>query len=150
MALDATGLFSGMSSHLRSLGLFESVGKHEPKSAPKGLSAWCWTDNIRAIRDSSLTKICVLVIFKIRTCQNFMSKPEDEIDPRLLSAVGKIMNDLAGDFTLGGAIRNIDILGEFGTELSAQAGYLKIDNTVHRIMDINVPMVVDDVWSYAP
>lgn len=150
MSLDVNTLFSGISSHLRSLGLFESVGKHEPKKAPKGLSAWCWSDTIRAIRSSSLTNVSVLVVFKIRVCQNFKSEPQDEIDPQMLAAVGKIMNDFAGDFTLGDAIRNVDILGENGFELKAQAGYLQIDNIMHRIMDIDVPLVVDDVWSYAP
>jgi hypothetical protein len=44
----------------------------------------------------------------------------------------------------------VDLLGQFGTPLSAQAGYVNQDGRLFRIMTITLPLVVNDVWGQAP
>ncbi len=65
----------------------------------------------------------------------------------MLNVVDKLIAAFVADFSLGGKSRNIDIFGAHGFPLSARAGYIDIDNKKFRIMDITVPVIVNDVWS---
>jgi hypothetical protein len=57
------------------------------------------------------------------------------------------MKELSGSITLGGTVRMIDLLGIDGTPLSAMAGYLQIDRKVYRVMDLTIPVIVNDMWT---
>jgi len=61
-----------------------------------------------------------------------------------------LMTSYAADFELGGNARNIDLLGQTGVQLSAQAGYVEIDNRLFRVMDITIPVIVNDAWAQTP
>lgn len=53
---------------------------------------------------------------------------------------------LAGGYTFGGTVFAVDLLGAYGEPLRAEAGYLTIGNTMFRVMDVFVPIVLSDVW----
>jgi hypothetical protein len=53
----------------------------------------------------------------------------------------------SGDFTLGDVVQEVDLLGEVGVPLRAQAGYITINQTMYRCMDITLPLIVNDLWS---
>jgi hypothetical protein len=53
----------------------------------------------------------------------------------------------SGDFELGGNVRNVDLLGQASEGLTAQAGYLEQDGKLYRVMTINLPLIVNDVWN---
>ena len=70
------------------------------------------------------------------------------IDPKVMAAVTDYMGSLSGDFLLGnvGGVRNVDLLGQTGQALDAQAGYIEIDKTVFRVMTIQIPVIINDMF----
>lgn len=135
-------------SHALALKIFESVNQHEPKNAPGGhLTAAVWGDRIQPIRASGLNSTSVLMTFNIRIYTNMLAEPQDMIDPKMITAVDLLMDEYSGDFELGGLVRNVDLLGQFGQGLFAQAGYIKQDGKLYRIYDIKLPLVINDAWN---
>lgn len=155
MSLDAAAvleLFTKTESHAQTLALFERVNRHEPKNAPgKGLSAAIWVQRIApAPNDSGLAATTARIEFRVRTYSSMLSEPQDAIDPNMLAAVIKLLEAYSGDFSLGGTIRNVDVLGQTGEPLGAQAGYINQDGKMMRVMDITLPLIVNDVWTQSP
>ena len=144
-------LFDKVTSHAASLGLFDSqVGTHEPKNAP-GNGLWCaiWVQDIGPVMSSGLSATSGRVILQIRIGSNMLAEPQDSIDPNILSAVTVLLGEYVGHFSLGGTVRAIDLRGMEGTPMSARAGYLPIDNRLFRVMDIILPVIVNDMWTEA-
>jgi hypothetical protein len=142
-------LFSEVTSHALKLGLFERVNQHEPANKPgNGLSLSIWTDVIRPLpQASTLNATSGLVSFHCRIQSNMLQKPEDDIDPRILTAVTTLIGEYSANFTLDGTVRNVDLLGQSGTALSAQAGYLNQGGTLFRVMVVTLPVIISDLWS---
>jgi hypothetical protein len=130
-------------------GLFERVNTHEPKNAPgSGLTAAIWADRIRPVPSGSgLSATSGMVVYMARLYTNMLQEPQDAIDPALVATVDAVLSRLTVDFTLGGAIKNIDLLGQTGTTLEATAGYVNIGGTLYRVMDITIPCIVNDAWT---
>lgn len=151
-SLDPNPVLDALVSHALASGYFERVNSHEPKNAPgNGLSVAVWADWIGpATAASGLATTSVLMRFNVRVFSNMIQEPQDAIDPTLLTAVGALMEAYTGDFTLGGLVREVDLLGQYGPGLSGQAGYLNQDGKLYRVMTITVPLVLDDVWSQQP
>ncbi len=149
MSLDLTPPLVAIESLIAALGLFGTVNLHEPKNAPgSGLGCWILLDEIGpSPQASGQAATAGRVVFKARVMSNMLQEPQDKIDQEIGNAVAKVMEALTGDFELGGTVRNVDLLGETGTPLSARAGYLTIDKTMYRFMDITIPLVVNDVWN---
>ena len=148
MGLDATGIFNALISHAEATGLFESVNGCEPKSSPgKGITAAVWVARIEPARAASgLAATSVVVACTVRIFSDMLQEPQDGIDPAVLEATDALMNAYSGDFTLGGLIRSVDLLGQTRNPLFAQSGYINVNGRMFRIMDITVPMIVNDVW----
>ncbi|HZN70566.1 MAG TPA: hypothetical protein VFC00_02615 [Micromonosporaceae bacterium] len=150
MSLDLTTLIDRVASHAAATGHFERVNQHEPKSAPgNGLSAAVWVQRVQPHRSSGLAATSALVTLMLRMYSNMLQEPQDEIDPRIGGAVDAVITALSGDFELGGNARCVDLLGQGNPGVAAQAGYLTIGTTMYRVMDISVPIIVNDVWSQA-
>jgi hypothetical protein len=134
------------------LGIFRSVNSHEPKSAPgTGMRLAIWANTIEPIGlASGLDATSGYVVVNARAYGNMLAKPEDEIDPRIMTAMTTLMGAYSSDFTLGGTVRNIDLLGEYGQKLTAQAGYVTIDSHMYRIMTLTIPCIVNDMWEQVP
>lgn len=149
MSLNVSGILDALVSHAAASGLFGAVNTHEPKSKPgSGLTAAVWCQSIGPLpKASGLASTTTRVEFTLRVYAPMLSEPQDAIDPAVLAAVDVLLSMYTGDFTLGGLVRDVDVLGEFGTPLSAKAGYLHQDGTLFRVMDITVPCVVNDLWS---
>lgn len=134
-------------SHAEGTGAFKSVNTHEPKAAPgKGLTASIWAQSIKPIPAGGLAATSAVVLLNLRVYGNMLAKPEDDIDPRVMAAMSDLMDQYTGDFTFGGTIRNIDLLGSYGTALSCEAGYLTIAGSMYRVMTLTIPCVVNDLW----
>lgn len=129
-------------------GQFRSVNFHEPKAAPgNALRCSIWAQSIEPIAlASGLASTSGYVVLNARIYGNMLQKPEDEIDPRLMTAATVLLGAYSADFTLGGTVRNIDLLGQYGQKLGAVAGYVTIGGTMYRIMTLTVPCVVNDMW----
>lgn len=145
--MDSLAILNVIQSHALASGLFERVNGHEPDSAPgSGLTAAVWAQNIAPVRSSGLAATSGRLTFFVRLYSNVQQEPADAIDPALLAAVDTLLAAYSGDFELGGNVREVDLLGETGTALSAQAGYLEMDGATYRIMDITLPLIINDLW----
>jgi len=152
MSLDAVALFNAVQSHAMTTGLFDRVGTHEPKNAPgNGLTCAIWAAPFGPVPASSgLTVASARVSFLIRLYNPMLQQPQDDIDPTVLDAASKLISAYAGAFTLDGLVRNVDIFGAAGPALGATPGYLNQDGKIFRVIDILLPMIINDVWTELP
>lgn len=149
MALDITGLLDAAVSHALASGRFEQVNGHEPKSAPTtgGLTAAVWAQDVSPLRGASgLASTTVRLELAVRLYSSLTQEPADAIDPELIAALDDLMATYSADFTFGGLVKQVDLLGAHGTPLRAQAGYLRQDSTEYRVMTITLPLIVSDLW----
>lgn len=152
MTLSVASITASVQSHAMQLGLFEIVTLHEPKAKPEaGLTCAIWADQIKpAAATSGLNSTSALVVMSVRLYTPMLQQPYDAIDSDMLAAVDALLGVYSGAFTLEGQLQRVDLLGEFGTPLSAQAGYVNQDGRLFRIMTITLPLVVNDLWSQVP
>lgn len=148
MSIDAVSIMDALQSHAMSLGVFERVNLHEPKNAPgSGLSCAIWSDYIGpAPLGSGLAATSALLVFNIRIYSNMLAEPQDYIDPQVIQAVDLLMIAYSGDFELGGDVAWIDLLGQSGRAMEAQAGYINQDSQMMRVMTLTLPVVLNDSW----
>jgi hypothetical protein len=153
MSLDATTVLDGIVSHAMRLGLFERVNAHEPKNSPgHGLTAAVWVQSISPVpAGSGLSSTTARLEFSVRIYTSAEQEPVDAIDPAMIAATDALLSAYSGDFELGGSVRNVDLLGQAGPPLSAQAGYLQHKGgKLLRIMTVVLPLIVSDVWEQVP
>ena len=153
MSLQAAAVFNALESHVAATGLFRKVGTSEPKSAPpdSGLTAAIWLDRILPDGSGSgLSRTTAVTIYMIRIYNNMLEEPTDGIDPAILAATDTVFSALHSDFELGGVAKVVDVFGMSGTGLQAQAGYLSQDNRLYRVIDITVPVIINDAWTQTP
>lgn len=138
-------------SHALTTGRFAQVNQYELKSAPPdGLTGALFVRTLRPDTSrSGLNSTSVWLTFTLRIYLRMLTEPQDEIDPRILEAVDELLALYSGDFTLDGMIREVDLLGQSGTGLSVESGYLDIDRKMHRIVDITIPLGINDAWAQA-
>jgi hypothetical protein len=139
-------LVDAVVTHAQAIGRFERVNGHEPVSAPgNGLTCAVWPQEIVSTRSSGLRSTSILVMLSVRIFAPGMSEPRDDVDPTMVAALSNLLAEYHRDFTLGGLVRQVDIFGQHGRgPLRAVAGWLtpKI-----RVYTINLPLVVDGVWT---
>lgn len=147
MSLNTTAIINALQSHAQSTGLFDRVNTHEPKNAPgNGLTVAITVDTIVPY-NSGLISTTVVTTFMARVFMPMLAEPQDAIDPAIVDAIDVLVTAYSGDFELGSQARCIDLLGESGTALFAKAGYVSIDNKMYRVMDITIPVIINDVWT---
>ena len=141
-------IFDAVVSDLQGSGYFSRVNEHESKKAPgQDLTADVWVQHIGpSAKYSGLSITSALLVFYIRIYVNMLQEPQDYIDRSVTKSVANLMRRYNADFTFEGAITHVDILGENGLPLSAEAGYVNIDNKMFRAMTLTVPCIVADVW----
>lgn len=147
--MNLPAILDGAVSHAMALGLFERVNMHEPKNAPgNGLSAALWVQSIGPFpAGSGLQRTTARLVLNVRIYSNMISEPQDAIDPNILAAVDTLLSAYSGDFELGGNVRQVDLLGQGGVPLSALAGYVTMSGTMYRIMEITLPLIINDAWT---
>lgn len=145
-------IYSTMEDQALQTGLFSTVNTHEPKNAPPvPLHCAIYVAYVGPCPgQSSLVNTTGLVRFNARVYRNFISKPEDDIDPNITWASMTLMNQFSNDYTLGGSVREVDLLGQSGSKLEAIAGYLTIQDKLYRVMTVTVPVIINDLWTQAP
>lgn len=152
MSLDLTAYRAAATSHAQGLGLFEQVVAHEPVSAPgSGLIFALWVARITTIpARSGLNSVSVRLELTGRVFMPADTEPQDDVDIAVTGAVNALMREYSGDFTLGGAVAEVDLLGAHGTALGAQFGYARFDSTTYRVATLTVPLIINDAWTEAP
>ncbi len=138
-------------SHAMASGHFSSVNSTDIGSAPtnEGISAVIWPRRGRPLPGrSGLATTSVVIPFMIRLFHASATDPLGEIDPRMIDAADALLNAYSGDFTLGGIIAEVDLLGQYGDALGWDSGWVDMgDDGKFRVLDIMVPLVINDVWT---
>jgi len=150
--VDAAGIFDLVASHCSTTGMFDRVSGHEPKNAPgNGLTAAIWLDTLRPEPElSGLAATTQRLTLSVRLYSPMLAEPQDGIDPGILDAAHAVMSNITADFTLGGLVRNVDLLGMSAAGgMGGEAGYLSQDQKLYRVVVITVPMILldSDAWS---
>lgn len=148
MTIGINALIDAVTSHAAASGYFDAVNGHEPKSAPgSGMTYAVWVSEIEPTLSSGLSSTSVRVVLTGRIYKQFLAQPEDAIDPDMVNALDSLMTAYSGNFTLGANARNIDLQGSDGAPLGARAGYQTIDKMIFRVLDITIPILVNDAWT---
>lgn len=157
MSIPFERIIPALKTHLLACGQFDQVNDEEPKSAPTGQrTAAIWPQSVVPTRGSGLNRTDATVVFMIRIYLPMIANAPDAIELSALRTIDDVMGRLSADIELregdGTAvdaepiIRTIDLLGQTGVPMGAQAGYVEIDRKMFRIMDVTVPIICNDAW----
>lgn len=152
MSIGVVDIFDKVVSHAQSLGIFDTVNTHEPKSAPgNGLHCSVIVDRLGPARGrSGLSNTTGLLTLLVRVQTSMLAEPQDDIDPGILTACDTLLGAYSGDFELGGSVQCVDLLGMSGTSMELRSGYVDIDTRKYRVMEIVLPLIIDRIWSQSP
>jgi hypothetical protein len=142
----ANALFTAIQSMAQELAIFNGVDLHEPWNAP-GSRLFCTITlgTVRPVLSSGLSSVSGQVTLVIRVWSSALQKPFDGIDPEVLAAACSLMGALAGGFTLGGTVRDVELMA-----MSAQPAYVDFEGKPFRIIEISCPIVINDMFAEAP
>lgn len=152
MALNSRDVIESVASHAMATGYFDRVNQHEAKSGP-GNQMVCDITVMsgRALAlASGLAATSVLLTLSVVAYSSMLAEPADDIDTALLDALDGLLDRYGNDFTLDGLIRNVDILGQFGQELSWTTGHKSLGTVPVRAFEITLPLVINDAWTQTP
>lgn len=143
-----SAILSALLTHAKALGAYERARIGEYKAAPgQGLSFALWVQaHGSSPRGSGLDATTPLLQVTARQYAPMPTRGDDDTEARMLDAADGYLSRLSGAFTLGGLVRNLDLLAEMGQPMTWQFGYLSIDNTLYRTCDLPVRCVLDDEW----
>lgn len=149
MTLNLSTYRDVLTSHAQATGLFGQVLGHEPISAPgSGLTAAFWVSRIGPVPTGSGLRATTCRLEVMATLlEPADTEPADGVDVDMTSAVDALLTAYSGDFEAGGNVRMIDLLGAYGTPLSAVFGYTRFaGGTTYRAATLTIPLIINDVW----
>ena len=151
MALDAAAikeLFSQVTSHASALNLFADVNGHAPENPPgPGASFAVWLSGLTPTpKASGLAATSGRVEFTGHVYTKLRARPLDNVDPSVLLLASDLIAAYSGDFTLGGTVMNVDLLGAYGTPLQMAAVYADFQGTPLRVAEVTLPIIITDIW----
>jgi hypothetical protein len=144
-AAQAKALFEAVRSYAQQVNIFQDVITHDPWNAP-GNRLFCsiTLGPVRPVPSSGMASVSGQVTLIVRVWSSAMQKPLDDIDPEALSSISSLMGAFAGGFTLGETVRNVDLFG-----MSAVPAYVDFEGKPFRVVEITVPIVINDLWAEA-
>ncbi|MFD5244999.1 hypothetical protein ACFWIW_10670 [Amycolatopsis sp. NPDC058340] len=147
MTLGFESIQDDLISHAGRLGVFDTVNGHETTNAPgRGVHAEVYVDTIDPVQSSGLAATSARLGVKVRVSTD-MSDPQDGIDPRIVGAADAFIGSIHSDFELDGDARHVDLLGAHGIPLSGRSGYMVRANQQFRVIDVIVPIIINDAWT---
>lgn len=145
------GVLATVLDKVASTGKFETVLGYEPLSAPtESLTAAVFVaDAFGPIPESSgLSSADARLVIMVRIMRKALTEPVSDVDLDAVDAADAVLDSLAGGYTLGSTARAVDLLGESGQGIEVNPGWATIDKTIFRLMDITVPVMINNVWTY--
>jgi hypothetical protein len=143
---EAIVIQKALATHVKALGGIDRVQEFDPTNAPgKGLTACLVAATGDPRPPTGLAASALKLVWTVR----FMmppSQPLGSVDPKLLGKATNLITRLAADLTLGGLVRVIDLRGMAGTSIDLRFGWVEIGGTLYRLLDVNVPLVINDVF----
>ena len=141
-AADAEALFSAIRSRAKKLAVFSAVIGHDPENAPPaGVACSVMLGPVKPVTSSGLAAVSGQVTLMVHVWAFAQKRPLDELDPQVLAATCALMGAFAGDFTLNGTVREVDLFG-----MSAEPGYVNFQDKEFRTMQISLPVVINDMF----
>lgn len=150
--LDEAGIaaiVAAVISPAQTLGVFDKVNGHEPKSAPaSGVVCSYFLDFFGPMPSrSGLDRSSMMLVYQARIQTSMLAEPVDEIDPALLKATSALLLKYHGDFDLGVGDLELDLLGMFWQGgIAARAGYVTQGSTQYRAMIMSIPIIINDAY----
>jgi len=143
----AAALFTEVQSYAQALGIFQGTDTHDPWNAP-GNRLYC-SISLGVARPlpaaSGMNSVSGQVTLIVRVWSSALQKPLDDIDPEALAAACSLMGAFAGGFTLNESVRNIDLFA-----MSAQPAWVDFEGKPFRVIEIALPLVINDLWTETP
>lgn len=149
------GLISAITSYASASGVFDSVNGHEPRSAPgSGVACSVFVDEVRPTQSSGLASTSARVMLQARIQASGINLDADYVEVAIVDAADTLMTALVADFDLSGpsgtaVARSIDVRGMDGEGIIMRAGFVVQDSKQYRVLDIMIPIIVNDVWAEA-
>uniref|UniRef100_A0A6M3XKI5 Uncharacterized protein n=1 Tax=viral metagenome TaxID=1070528 RepID=A0A6M3XKI5_9ZZZZ len=141
-AIKAT--LQAISSYIQASGYVQKSTIGEPESPPgERLAASVYMGNISIVSLTLNTTIEVHTVI-LRLYMDMLAEPTEGIEFKLAEVVSGIFHDLLGEYDLGTTIRNVDAGGIYGSPLRATWGYVDVGGKMYRIVDMSIPLIVDD------
>lgn len=143
-----------LQSHLRAMGnVYEAViGEPSQPFTPAGqtqrVAAAIWF--VSWFPTLTLATSVEGFVLNVRLHIDAFAQPLGDHELALVDTCNEFTTDLQQDYTLGGTVREIDISGQFSPGMTAEAGRITLSTQMYRIIDITVPVVVNDVATQAP
>lgn len=144
--MDPKAIFDALTGLGSSTGVFSSVNGVEPTSAPVSGDAVhlaLWSGAIRPAQSSGLNSASIRWEIQGRIYTNGFKETAD--DSAIGIAAVAFLAAISNSYTLGGLVRQVDIFGQEGDGLEATPGYLEQDKKVYRVMDLRIPLIINDV-----
>lgn len=138
-------------------GVFETVNLGESKTALSNEGAHCdvfIAEPPTPVQSSGLAALSVRMEVHMRIYVDVaFAQPQEAPELLALRAQDTLCAALAAGFTLDGTVRHIDLLGADGEGLRSEVGYVTIGgqggSRTFRIMEVFVPIVINDHWPMA-
>ena len=142
MALNPYDVMHVVESHLKVLGSIKRVQIGEPKAPP--LDVLTASVRMGGIRTPSTVLDAPVRVYDV-IVQLYRNALDDgtRTETEMARAVGEVMEEFDGDFTLRGNSRAVDIGGIYGPAVEAVWGNLDFGNTMMRTVEITVPIIID-------
>jgi hypothetical protein len=139
-------LLDAVASKAAQCGWCRSAETFEPKSAPQSDFHFAVTMMSASPHLSGLISTTFRIELACRIYVSMLREPQSSIDPEITAAAWDLMTMYSSGFTLGGLVREVDLLGESGEPLGLKFGYIGIDKRLYRIAEIVLPVICNDVF----
>ena len=142
MATTQKAVWQNMQSKLKAMGGVSQVTIGEPK---KGVQSGlvCIIPEDGSIPEVVLSQPRERHTVTLRRFENAIQDPEEEIEFRLDDWRAEILEDIWGDFDLGGETAYV-----LPTEMPWQYGYVTVENMLYRYLDISVSYRTDPTATF--
>ena len=148
MAFNIKSTLEAIESHISRSGYVGDVRIGEPVAPPDATdrihaAIYMATAGVAELTLSSTTEVHVCIARLYRRAAFGEGDDAGQVEMDMALAVSEISSNLIGEYDLGSSIRNIDVAGQFGQAVTAQWGYVALNQTMYRTVDITIPLVVD-------
>jgi len=154
MAFNISDTLDVVLGHVASSGHVSGSSLGEPVIPPEGVerlfgSVYMRSTSVLIVYGDGATQESHVVV--VRLYRPVLREPVADGERELAIAASELLEDLAEDFTLGATVREIDVAGgQGGVSLGSEWGHIEMGNLMYRVVDITVPVIVDDSATSAP
>jgi|SRR3990167_4280412 len=146
MAFDPTTVMRAVQTFLAASARFPAgVSVGAPNAPPGGMTAAVWFDGFEpSMEASGLAALSGTVTFTVRMYRPIANEPNETVEIEMSQAAFELLEDFCGDFDFGDSnVRNFD-----PNRTAIRAEEAEYKGVIYSIIDITVPLLVNDVASF--